>query len=172
MVQNCNGKLLDEEESTSRSTVTFCLVGTPGRSELWFPALERSPFTSKDFRMQGVLDHQDTDELFAWVEANMPWQAFSLSVLRRKLVSASVGCVPDSVRAMPAPALDSAHICVDAVCSKFCRCRNIARRVQLRPSMVFLSYHADLNEDKPGRSFARIRVHLSPQYYYFTINII
>ncbi|KAH8034756.1 hypothetical protein HPB51_002170 [Rhipicephalus microplus] len=54
----------------------------------------------------------------------------------------------DSERAVPVSALGSSHVCVDIFCSKFARYRNIARLAGLRPSLVFLSYHADLNEDK------------------------
>lgn len=100
---------------------------------------------AKDFVVENVLRLLDTDELFACAEVNRLWQTVALSLLRKKLISVSVCCAPDSEGAS---ALDSAHICVDTFCSKFSRYRNIARMAGMRPSLVFLSYHGDLNEDR------------------------
>nr|XP_037288887.1 uncharacterized protein LOC119181747 [Rhipicephalus microplus] len=110
--------------------------------------MEESPFAFKGFLVERVLDHLETEELLACAEVNRLWQSVALSLLRRKLISVSVRCAPDSERAVPVSALGSSHVCVDIFCSKFARYRNIARLAGLRPSLVFLSYHADLNEDK------------------------
>ncbi|XP_075527235.1 uncharacterized protein LOC142559537 [Dermacentor variabilis] len=110
--------------------------------------MEESPFAARDFVVESVLDHLETEELFTCAEVNRLWQSVALSLLRRKLVSVSVCCTPDSERAALASALGSSHMCVDIFCSKFSRFRNIARMAGLRPSLVFLSHHADLSEDK------------------------
>ncbi|KAL1439406.1 hypothetical protein MTO96_010225 [Rhipicephalus appendiculatus] len=99
------------------------------------------PAAYKYFLVESVLDLLETEELFACAEVNRLWQSAALSLLRRKLVSVSVCCAPDSERA-------------------FARYRNIARLAGLRPSLVFLSYHADLNEDK--RAVGRLRELLPP----------
>ncbi|KAH8034757.1 hypothetical protein HPB51_002171 [Rhipicephalus microplus] len=181
--------------------------------------MEESPFACKGFLVERVLDHLETEELFPCAEVNRLWQSVALSLLRRKLISVSVCCAPnssylgapahrtiiwapantgldgnetadaaaraltlrapsssptdpelepnptytfkeDSERAVPVSALGSSHVCADIFCSKFARYRNIARLAGLRPSLVFLSYHADLNEDK--RTVVRLREFLSP----------
>ncbi|KAL3202483.1 hypothetical protein MRX96_042455 [Rhipicephalus microplus] len=137
--------------------------------------MEESPFACKGFLVERVLDHLETEELFPCAEVNRLWQSVALSLLRRKLISVSVCCAPryppfmqDGAllprrtrrRAVPVSALGSSHVCVDIFCSKFARYRNIARLAGLRPSLVFLSYHADLNEDK--RTVVRLREFLPP----------
>nr|XP_054920211.1 uncharacterized protein LOC129381407 [Dermacentor andersoni] len=112
--------------------------------------MEESPFAARDFVVESVLDYLETEELFTCAEVNRLWQSIALSLLRRKLVSVSVCCTPDSERAALASALGSSHVCVDIFCSKFSRFRNIARMAGLRPSLVFLSHHVDLGEDKRG----------------------
>ncbi|XP_075526978.1 uncharacterized protein LOC142559236 [Dermacentor variabilis] len=122
--------------------------------------MEESPFAARDFLVESVLDYLETDELFTCAEVNRLWQSVALSLLRRKLVSVSVCCTPDSERAALASALGGSHVCVDIFCSKFSRFRNIARMAGLRPSLVFLSHHVDLGEDK--RVVERLREFLHP----------
>ncbi|XP_065300368.1 uncharacterized protein [Dermacentor albipictus] len=61
---------------------------------------------------------------------------------------------------------------VDIFCSKFSRFRNIARMAGLRPSLVFLSHHADLGEDK--RVVERLREFLPPDsvIVYFKLELV
>ncbi|XP_037528233.2 uncharacterized protein LOC119405472 [Rhipicephalus sanguineus] len=134
--------------------------------------MDESPLASKDFLVESVLDHLETEELFACAEVNRLWQSVALSLLRRKLVSVSVCCAPDRERAVPVSALGSSHVCVDIFCSKFARYRNIARLAGLRPSLVFLAYHADLNEDK--RAVGRLREFLPPDsvIVYFKLELV
>ncbi|KAH7971124.1 hypothetical protein HPB49_019127 [Dermacentor silvarum] len=115
--------------------------------------MEESIFAANFFVVENVLDHLETEELFTCAEVNRLWQAVALFLLRRKLVS-------DSERATLASALGSSHVCVDIFCSKFSRFRNIARMAGLRPSLVFLSHHVDLSEDK--RAVERLREFLPP----------
>ncbi|KAG0432703.1 hypothetical protein HPB47_020571 [Ixodes persulcatus] len=105
----------------------------------------------KDFLVEKVLAYLDTEELFTCCEVNKLWQGVALSLLRKKLISVSVCCAPDSERVPAASSLDNLHVCVDIFCAKFCRYRNLARMAGMRPTLVFLSHHADLNEDKRDR---------------------
>ncbi|XP_029846965.2 uncharacterized protein LOC8034654 [Ixodes scapularis] len=102
----------------------------------------------KDFLVEKLLAYLDTEELFTCCEVNKLWQGVALSLLRKKLISVSVCCAPDSERVPAASSLDNLHVCVDLFCAKFCRYRNLARMAGMRPTLVFLSHHADLNEDK------------------------
>ncbi|XP_065305575.1 uncharacterized protein [Dermacentor albipictus] len=134
--------------------------------------MEHSPFATRNFVVENVLNYLQTEELFTCAEVNRLWQAVALSLLRRKLVSVSVCCTPDSERATPASALGSSHVCVDIFCSKFSRFRNIARMAGLRPSLVLLSHHADLSEDK--RVVERLREFLPPDsvIVYFKLELV
>lgn len=52
---------------------------------------------------------------------------------------------------MPEPSvLSSTHICAEIFCAKFSRYRNLARMAGMRPTLVFISHHADLTEDSRG----------------------
>ncbi|KAH6941153.1 hypothetical protein HPB50_014452 [Hyalomma asiaticum] len=134
--------------------------------------MEEGPFASRDFVVERILDHLDTEELFTCAEVNRLWRSVALSLLRRKLVSVSVCCVQDSERGVPVSALERSHVCADIFCSKFSRFRNIARMAGLRPSLVFITYHADLNEDR--RAVERLREFL-PQdsvIVYFKLELV
>ncbi|KAH7982755.1 hypothetical protein HPB52_006936 [Rhipicephalus sanguineus] len=125
---------------------------------------------TKDFVVESVLEYLDTEELFTCAEVSRLWQSIALSLLRKKLISVSVCCVTclcsfadrtydlretntraaaqEAEQSLPESALGSGHMCVDIFCSKFSRFRNIARLARMRPSLIFLSYHANLTEDK------------------------
>ncbi|KAL1469189.1 hypothetical protein MTO96_004904 [Rhipicephalus appendiculatus] len=124
------------------------------------------------FLRRSVLDHLETEVLFECAEVNRLWQSVALSLLRRKLISVSVCCAPDTERAIPASALGSSHVCVDIFCSKFSRYRNIARLAGLRPSLAFLSYHADLNEDKRVVERVRQFLPLDSVVVYFKLELV
>ncbi|XP_049515121.1 uncharacterized protein LOC119432604 isoform X2 [Dermacentor silvarum] len=134
--------------------------------------MEASIFAASYFVVENVLDHLETEELFTCAEVNRLWQSVALFLLRRKLVSVSVCCTPDSERATLVSALGSSHVCVDIFCSKFSRFRNIARMAGLRPSLVFLSHHVDLSEDK--RAVERLREFLPPDsvIVYFKLELV
>ncbi|KAL1433184.1 hypothetical protein MTO96_012771 [Rhipicephalus appendiculatus] len=100
-----------------------------------------------DFVVESVLDCLGTEDLFTCAEVNRLWQSVALSRLRKRLISVSICCSPDSEQPIEEPVPDRFHACVEILCSKFARYRNIARLAGMRPSLVFLSYHADLNED-------------------------
>ncbi|XP_077484939.1 uncharacterized protein LOC144094944 [Amblyomma americanum] len=110
--------------------------------------MEVAHIATKDFVVENVLGFLDTEQLFTCAEVNRLWQSVALSLLRKKLISVSVCCAPDTEGVPLASALGSAHMCVEIFCSKFSRYRNIARMAGMRPSLVFLSYHGDLNEDR------------------------
>ncbi|KAH7977865.1 hypothetical protein HPB49_003812 [Dermacentor silvarum] len=109
--------------------------------------MEVSDIANTDFVVENVLQYLDTEELFACAEVNRLWQSIALSLLRKKLVSVSVCCVSEAEQALPEAMLGSVHVCVDIFCSKFLSFRNIARMAGMRPSLIFLSYHANLIED-------------------------
>lgn len=100
-----------------------------------------------DFVVESVLDCLSTEDLFSCAEVNRLWQAAALSRLRKRLISVSVCCSPDTEHLIEEPVPNRLHACVEILCSKFARYRNIARLAGMRPSLVFLSYHADLSED-------------------------
>ncbi|KAH7935871.1 hypothetical protein HPB52_014440 [Rhipicephalus sanguineus] len=133
--------------------------------------MEEGPFASKDFVVESVLDHLETEQLFACAEVNRLWQSVALSLLRRKLISVSVCCAP-VCRVVLVSGIDSSHVCVDIFCSKFARYRNIARLAGLRPSLVFLSHHADLNEDKRAVERLREFLPLDSVVVYFKLELV
>ncbi|XP_077508591.1 uncharacterized protein LOC144119971 [Amblyomma americanum] len=101
---------------------------------------------AKNFAAESVFGLLDTQELFTCV--SRLWRSVVLPRLRRKLISVSVcrAQEPEDLHAMPpAPIVPS---CVDSLCPKFARFRNIPRMAGMHPSLVFISCHADLNEDK------------------------
>ncbi|XP_070388139.1 uncharacterized protein [Dermacentor albipictus] len=110
--------------------------------------MDVSPIATKDFVVESVLEYLDTDELFACAEVNRLWQSIALSLLRKKLISVSVCCVSEAEQSLPESVLGNVHVCVDIFCSKFSRFRNIARMAGMRPTLIFLSYHANLIEDQ------------------------
>ncbi|XP_037508879.2 uncharacterized protein LOC119385530 [Rhipicephalus sanguineus] len=101
-----------------------------------------------DFVVENVFDCLGTEDLFTCAEVNRLWQSVALSRLKKRLISVSICCTPDSEQPIEEPAPGRLHACVEILCSKFARYRNIARLAGMRPSLVFLSYHADLNEDR------------------------
>lgn len=134
--------------------------------------MKASDIFAKDFVVESVLDHLDTDDLFTCAEVNRLWQNVALSLLRKKLVSVSVCCAPESDVMPPSSSLGGSHTCVGVFCTKFARFRNLARLATMRPSLVFVSYHADLNEDK--RAVETLRQLLPPDsvIVYFKLELI
>ncbi|XP_054926442.1 uncharacterized protein [Dermacentor andersoni] len=120
-----------------------------------------SDIFSDDF-VESVLDYLGTEELFACAEVNRLWQSVAMSLLRKRLICVSICCSPESEQPTPEPVLDRPHACAEILRSKFARYRNIARLAGMRPSLVFLSYHADLNED--GRVVDCVRELLPPNF--------
>ncbi|XP_075550267.1 uncharacterized protein LOC142583659 [Dermacentor variabilis] len=110
----------------------------------------------KEFLGESVLDYLG----FACAAVNRQWQSVALSLLRKRLISVSICCSPESEQPSPQPVLDRLHACAEILRSKFARYRSIARLAGMRPSLVFLSYHADLNED--GRVVDCMRELLPP----------
>ncbi|XP_065304501.2 uncharacterized protein [Dermacentor albipictus] len=110
-------------------------------------AVDGSDFFGNDFVVESVFDYLEIEELFACAEVNRLWQSVALALLRRKLISVSICCSPESDQPRPEPVLDRPHACAEILRSKFARYRNIARLAGMRPSLVFLSYHSDLDED-------------------------
>ncbi|XP_037568409.1 uncharacterized protein LOC119449309 [Dermacentor silvarum] len=126
----------------------------------------------KDFVVESVLNYMSTEELFTCAEVNRLWQSVALSLLRKKLISVSICCSPESDPPGPEPVQDRLHACVEVMCSKFARYRNIARLAGMRPSLVFLSYHADLNEDRRVVDCVRELLPLSSVIVYFKLELI
>ncbi|XP_077488061.1 uncharacterized protein LOC144098946 [Amblyomma americanum] len=110
--------------------------------------MDVSSVVSQNFVVESVLNHLDTEDLFTCAEVSRQWQSVALSLLRRKLISVSVCCARDPEELHVMPPEPSMHSCVDIFCTKFARFRNIARMAGMHPSLVFISCHADLNEDK------------------------
>ncbi|XP_075550268.1 uncharacterized protein LOC142583660 [Dermacentor variabilis] len=106
-----------------------------------------SDFFGNDFVVESVFDYLDIEELFTCAEVNRLWQSVALALLRKKLISVSICCSPESEHPSPETAPDRPHACAEILRSEFARYRNIARLAGMRPSLVFLSYHADLDED-------------------------
>ncbi|XP_075535202.1 uncharacterized protein LOC142570742 [Dermacentor variabilis] len=131
-----------------------------------------SEMFDKDFVVESVLDHLGTEELFTCAEVNRLWQSVALSLLRKKLISISICCSPESEPPSQEPVQDRLHACVEIMCSKFARYRNIARLAGMRPSLVFLSYHADLNEDRRVVDCVRELLPLSSVIVYFKLELI
>ncbi|XP_077506324.1 uncharacterized protein LOC144115718 [Amblyomma americanum] len=110
--------------------------------------MDVSSVVSQNFVVESVLNHLDTEDLFTCAEVSRLWQSVALSLLRRKLISVSVCCARDPEELHVMPPEPSMHSCVDIFCTKFARFRNIGRMAGMHPSLVFVSCHADLNEDK------------------------
>ncbi|XP_065304527.2 uncharacterized protein [Dermacentor albipictus] len=106
-----------------------------------------SDMFGKEFGVESVLEYLGIEELFAGAEVNRLWQSVALSLLRKKLISVSIYCSPESEQPSQEPVLDRPHACAEILRSKFTRCRNIVSLAGMRPSLLFLSYHADRNED-------------------------
>ncbi|XP_070394159.1 uncharacterized protein [Dermacentor albipictus] len=106
-----------------------------------------SDIFGKQFVVESVLDYLRIEELFACAEVNRLWQSVALALLRKRLISVSICCSPESEQRRPEPVLDRPHACGEILRPKLARYRNIARMAGIRPSLVFLSYHADLDED-------------------------
>ncbi|XP_065304531.2 uncharacterized protein [Dermacentor albipictus] len=119
-----------------------------------------SDFFGNEFAVESVFDYLGIEELFACAEVNRLWQLVALALLRKKLISISFCCSPESEQPSPQPLLDRHHACAEILRPKLARYRNIARLAGMRPSLVFLSYHADLNED--GRGLDCVRELLPP----------
>ncbi|XP_065281369.1 uncharacterized protein [Dermacentor albipictus] len=135
-------------------------------------AVDVSGMFDNDFVVESVLDHLGTEELFTCAEVNRLWQSVALSLLRKKLISVSICCSPESEPPSQQPVQDRLHACVEIMCSKFARYRNIARLAGMRPSLVFLSYHADLNEDRRVVDCVRELLPLSSVIVYFKLELI
>ncbi|KAL1420214.1 hypothetical protein MTO96_024436 [Rhipicephalus appendiculatus] len=127
---------------------------------------------TKDFVVESVLEYLDTEELFACAEVNRLWQSIALSLLRKKLISVSVCCITEAEQSLPESALGSDHKCVDIFCSKFSRFRNIARLAGLRPSLIFLSYHANLTEDQRAAECLRRLLPPDSVIIYFKLELV
>ncbi|XP_065304522.2 uncharacterized protein [Dermacentor albipictus] len=102
----------------------------------------------KEFLGESVLDYLGIEELYAWAEVNLLWRSVALALPRKKLISVSICCSPESEQPSPQPVPDRPHACAEVLLSKFARYCNIACLAGMRPSLVFLSYHADLKEDR------------------------
>ncbi|XP_054926443.1 uncharacterized protein [Dermacentor andersoni] len=131
-----------------------------------------SDFFGNDFVVESVFDYLGTEELFACAEVNRLWQSVALALLRKKLISVSICCSPESEQPGPEPVPDRPHACAEILRSKLARYRNIARLAGMRPSLVFLSYHADLDED--GSVVDSVRDLLPPDsvIVYFKLELI
>ncbi|XP_072141379.1 uncharacterized protein [Dermacentor andersoni] len=134
--------------------------------------MDVSEMFDKDFVVESVLEHLGTEELFTCAEVNRLWQSVALSLLRKKLISVSICCSPESEPPSQEPVQDRLHACVEIMCSKFARYRNIARLAGMRPSLVFLSYHADLNEDRRVVDCVRELLPLNSVIVYFKLELI
>ncbi|XP_049524935.1 uncharacterized protein LOC119455426 [Dermacentor silvarum] len=143
----------------------------PGTSSLR-SAVDVSDILGQDFVVESVFEYLGIEELFACAEVNRLWQSVALSLLRKKLISVSICCSPESEQPAQDPPLDRLHACVEILCSKFARYRNIARLAGMRPSLVFLSYHADLNEDRRVVDCVRELLPLDSVIVYFKLELI
>ncbi|XP_054926330.1 uncharacterized protein [Dermacentor andersoni] len=122
--------------------------------------VDMSDCFGNEFAVESVFDYLGIEELLACAEVNHLGQSIALALLRKKLISVSICCSPESEQPSPEPVLDILHACVEILRSNFARYRNIARLAGMRPSLVFLSYHTDLNED--GRVLDCVRELLPP----------
>lgn len=134
---------------------------------------ERNVF-AKDFVVEKVLEYMDTEALFTCAEVNRQWQSLALSVLRRKLVSVSVCCAPESGKEENElqSCLGGVQVCMEIFCSRFARFRNIARMAGMRPSLVILCHHGDLSEDKRVVEYVLDLLPVDSVIVYFKLELI
>ncbi|XP_054926441.1 uncharacterized protein [Dermacentor andersoni] len=119
-----------------------------------------SDISGVEFVGESVLDYLGMQELFACAEVNRLWQSVALALLRKRLISVSICCSPESEQSIPEPVPDRPHARGKILRPRFARYRNIPRLAGMRPSLALLSYHADLNED--GRVVDCVRELLPP----------
>lgn len=131
-----------------------------------------SSVLESDFIVESVLKYLDVEDLFSCCETNKLWQSVGLKLLRKKLVSVSVGCLSDTDQGTSSLELDKNHVCSATLRLKFSRYRNLARMAGLRPTLVFLSYHLDLSQNKSVVDSLRELLPADSVIIYFKLEVI